>query len=69
LVEKRDHHLTLLAEGPAKGRGHREAALRIDPMVISPFEHSGLGVFHTFFHFSTQMRLEGLRFVTGPGRI
>ena len=33
--------------------GHGKTPLGVDSMPISPFEHSELGVFHTFFHFST----------------
>ena len=55
LVEERHHQVggAPLREGPAEGRGDGQAALGVDPMAISPFEHSELGVFHTFFHFST----------------
>ena len=61
LVEERHHHLALVAERAAEGRRHRQPALGVDPVVISPFEHSELGVFHTFFHFSTPASLEGGR--------
>ena len=57
LVERRDHdEAGRLAEAAAEGRRHRKPALGVDPVPISPFEHSELGVFHTFFHFSTQAK-------------
>jgi hypothetical protein len=55
LVEYRHHDAlgALVASRRAEGRGHRQPALSVDAVAISPFEHSGLELFHTFFHFST----------------
>src|SRR5262249_42080624 len=54
LVERRDDDAVLASELPPKRRRNRHPPLPVDPVPISPFEHSSLGVFHTFFHFSTQ---------------
>src|SRR4029450_2283940 len=43
----------LVAARPAERCRYRQPPLPVDPVPISPFEHSGLGLFHTFFHFST----------------
>ena len=57
LIERRDHdRRRRLAEATPEHRGHGETPLGVDSVAISPFEHSELGVFHTFFHFSTLKR-------------
>src|SRR5687768_1114085 len=58
LIEQ-GHHQAALARGlqrAAERRRDRKAAFGVQSVAISPFEHSALGVFHTFFHFSTPGR-------------
>jgi hypothetical protein len=67
LVEERHHERrhALLREGATEGGGNGKAAFHVDFVAISPFEHRRLGVFHTFFHFST---LRGLVRIGGSER-
>ena len=57
LVEESDDDgpLFTFEQKTPEGRRHWEPPFWVNPVVVSPFQHRELGVFHTFIHFSTPL--------------